>query len=387
MTPMHVLLAASCAATGLLPGLAKSQATKAAPPKTTTATKPVQPPPAKKAAITPAAKPASQPAKAPTASSKPRTVRAVSQRRIRLRKSTESAGTLGQSRADSIALAERIRRDSLDAVMRWREDSTRAADRYRADSVAAAAAEAIAAARREELARAEAARRDSLARLDSIAAAEDARRRDLARYRFGGRGWYMGMAGGATLPADDFDQIGYNSGFNVNIPIGWHRDGNALGVRFDLVYNQFTGRTFVPPTSDGASLSLSNANPQVLSGTVNLTVDLPLHPMRNLGFYGLGGMGLYHFQSFGVTSSLGGFLGNEVRDAANPDNKTSRDRFGGQVGLGLDWTVGTSSVYVESRFVNVWANRSNNARFEEVFGQGRTEYLQWVPIVLGIKIR
>ena len=197
----------------------------------------------------------------------------------------------------------------------------------------------------------------------------------------------MAFGGGTVIPADDFDQIGYRSGFNVNLPIGWHPQDNLLGLRLDLVYNQFAGQSFAPPTSDGTPLLLDNPNPQVFSGTLNLTMDLPVHPMRNLGFYGVGGGGLYLFQGYGTTSALGGFLGNEVRNAADAGNKSSRTRFGVQAGLGLDWTVGTSSLYVESRFVTVWADRSNNTRFREVFGQGRNDYLQWVPIVLGVKVR
>ena len=372
MNASHVLLAAGWMATALVPITTSAQAgTGTRPP----------------AARTPTTTPKADTTRKTTRPTATRVSRATSQRRIPVQKTESAAGTLERTRADSIAMAERIRRDSLDAVMRWRMDSTRMAERYRADSIEAAAAAALEAESLARMRRAEEARRDSLARLDSIAAAEDARQRDLARYRFGGQGWYMAFGGGAVIPTTDFDQIGYRSGFNVNLPIGWHPQGNVFGVRLDLVYNQFAGQNYAPPTADGSPILLDNPNPQVFSGTMNLTVDLPIHPLRNLGFYGLGGGGVYHFQGYGTTSALGGFLGNEVRNSTEATNKSSRTRFGAQAGLGLDWTVGTSSLYVESRFVTVWADRSNNARFREVFGQGRNDYLQWVPIVLGVKVR
>jgi hypothetical protein len=134
-------------------------------------------------------------------------------------------------------------------------------------------------------------------------------------------------------------------------------------------------------------VTLTNPNPQVLSGTVNVTLATPLSLMRNVRLYALGGGGVYHFRSFGGNSALGGFLGNDVLQSNEANNKVTRNKFGAQVGAGLDWNVGTSAVYLESRFVNVFTDRSDNVTFDSFFGEGRSKTLKWVPIVLGVKLR
>lgn len=317
-----------------------------------------------------------------TGNRRPRT---TSQQRIPVQKrrttTGEAAGTI-DARADSLAAAERARTDSVNMAMRRSRDSLVAAERARADSIAA-----VERARADSVARVEAVRRDSVARAESIRAAEEARRRELARYRFGGGGWYVGIGGGASAPTSDFKNLGYNSGFNVQVPIGWHRDNAALGVRFDFAYNRFSGRDFTGSAPIGSAVTLQNPNPQVLSATANVTLATPLTLLRNVRLYGVGGAGLYHFRSFGGNSALGGFLGNDVLNTNEADNKTTRNKIGAQIGGGLDWTVGTSSVYLESRFVNVFADRDDDVAFRDFFGSDRSNSVRWVPIVLGVKLR
>ena len=126
---------------------------------------------------------------------------------------------------------------------------------------------------------------------------------------------------------------------------------------------------------------------QVLSAALNLTAQVPLNFVRNLNLYGVGGGGIYHFRSFGNQSALGGFLGNDVLANNESNMKSTRNKFGAQVGAGLDWTVGTSSIFLESRLVNVFADRDDDVQFRDFFGDNRSDRLQWVPIVLGVKIR
>ena len=317
-----------------------------------------------------------------------RTPRATSQQRYRVQKGGEAAGTLeatppqptaDQLRADSIAAADKARRDSVDMAMQRHRDSLANIEKMRADSVARVEKQ-----RTDSLAAIERMRADSVARADSISAARQA---DMNRYRFGGNGWYVGVAGGASAPTADFKNLGYNSGFAVNVPIGWHKPNNAIGVRFDFAYNRSSGRNFTGTIPAGSAVTLQNPNPQVFSGTVNLTLATPMSLMRNVRLYAVGGGGLYHFRSFGGNSALGGFLGNDVLQSNEANNKVTRNKFGAQVGGGLDWTVGTSAVYLESRWVNVFSDRDDNVAFDDFFGSNRSKTLKWVPIVLGVKIR
>ncbi|WP_353265111.1 hypothetical protein [Gemmatimonas sp.] len=344
MTNRRILIAAACAAALMLPGTMTAQVDTTSRRDTTT-----------------------------------RRPRATSEQRLRVQKG-EASGTL-DLRADSLAAVERARVDSMNLAMQRQRDLAAAAERARSDSLAA-----IERARADSVARIDAFRRDSVARSDSIAAAEEARRLEMARYRFGGNGWYMGIGAGASAPTNDFKNLGYNSGLNVHVPIGWHRDNSALGVRFDLGYSRFSGQTFTGTRPLGAANTIDNPNPQVFSATANVTLATPLSLLRNVRLYGVGGAGVYHFRSFGGGSALGGFLGNDVLQTNENKNKSTRNKIGAQAGAGLDWTVGTSSVYVESRFVNVFANRDDGVAFTDFFGD-RGNSLRWVPIVLGVKIR
>ena len=307
------------------------------------------------------------------------TPRATSDQRLPVQKRGEAAGTLDlradsiaaaeKARADSIALAEQRMRDSLAVIEKARTDSIAAVERRRADSLAVI----------------ERARADSVARADSIARELEAHRQYMSRYRFGGNGWYLGVGGGASAPTGDFQDLGYNSGFDVNVPIGWHKPNSFLGARLDLGYSRFRGENFLGQGTN--AVTLVNANPQVYSATLNLTAALPLNFIRNVSFYGVGGAGLYHFRNMGTASALGGFLGNDVLNTNEANNKTSLSKIGAQIGAGLDWTVGTSSIFLESRFVNVFADRDDNVQFRDFFGDNRSNTLKWVPIVVGVKIR
>ena len=306
----------------------------------------------------------------------------TSQQRLRVQKRGEASGTL-DIRADSIAAAERerARMDSISAAAR--ADSIARVERMRADSIAA-----VERARADSIARVEAARRDSIARADSIAAEQERYRQYMARYRFGGNGWYMGLAAGASAPTGNFQNLGYNSGLNVNVPIGWHRENSFLGVRLDLGYNRFSGQNFLG-NNNGTPVTLTNTNPQVFSASLNLTAALPFTPIRNVSLYGVGGGGLYHFRDIGRQSALGGFLGNDVltENEGPGTNQATISKVGANIGAGLDWTVGTSSVFLESRLVHVFADQGDNVALNDFFGDNRANGLRWVPITIGVKIR
>jgi len=308
------------------------------------------------------------------------TPRATSDQRLPVQKRGEAAGTL-DLRADSIAAAEKARTDSINMAIAARtRDSLAVIEKARTDSIAA-----VERRRADSLAVIERARADSVARADSIARELEAHRQYMSRYRFGGNGWYLGVGGGTSAPTGDFQDLGYNSGFDVNVPIGWHKPNSFLGARLDLGYSRFRGENFLGEGTN--AVTLVNANPQVYSATLNLTAALPLNFIRNVSFYGVGGAGLYHFRNMGTQSALGGFLGNDVLATNEVNNKSSLSKIGAQVGAGLDWTVGTSSIFLESRFVNVFADRDDNVQFRDFFGDNRSSTLKWVPIVIGVKIR
>lgn len=331
----------------------------------------------------------------------------VSQQRIRVQKETplinnSSSNRTRMSRRDSIANADRMRRDSIEAaaVMRTR-DSIANIERMRADSIARiekARSDSIAAverARADEAARlereraaaaaaVEAKRRDSVAAVEAAAAVERERiQREKDRYRFDGSGWYIGLGAGGAVPTGDLETLGYKSGYDISLPIGWQKRNRMLGVRLDLGYNQFSGNTFVGQGSQG--VTLTNNDPKVLSAALNLTASLPI---SKVALYAVGGGGVYHFRDYGVTSSLSGFLGNDVfeQNEVSSAEKT-RTKFGANIGAGVDFGAGPANIYLESRLVNVFTDRDDNVQFNDFFGNNRSQSLKWFPIILGVKIR
>lgn len=263
----------------------------------------------------------------------------TSTRRIPVQKEgttvTESPGVISRdsaARADSIAAAERARQDSLAAIERARQDSIAAAER----------------ARQEELARIERARLDSIARAeqarrDSIAAAEAARAERFRVGRFGG--WYFNLGGGISMPRGALDNL-YGNGWNVTGSAGWHPTDSPFGVRFDATYDRLNGQSFPA----GSANELPDAS--VLAGLAEVTLRIP----RALGLnpYVVGGGGVYRFNDYGV------------------EDAEASTEFGWNVGAGLRFGWGFTSLFVESRYMSVGTPGE------------RAEYM---PIILGITFR
>ncbi|MEO6445288.1 MAG: hypothetical protein ABIZ91_05815 [Gemmatimonadaceae bacterium] len=307
--------------------------------------------------------------------------RVTSERRIRVQK--EANGDVAIDRdayADSVARADSIERARMEEAARL--DSIARFERMRADSIAA-----IERARQDSIAAVERARMDSIARADSIAREEQLRKQRMRdRYLFNGTGWYLGVSAGSVMPKGDFDQIGYGNGFTVNVPIGYHSRSHLLGARLDLGYSQFAGNSFTG-TSGGNSVTLNNSDPKVFSAVANLTMRLPLNASRSVNLYGVGGGGLFTFRSFGQSSSLAGYLGNDVLDSNDEAVENTRTKFGAQAGAGIDFGVGPTSIFLETRWVSVNADRGDNVQLSDFFGNTRGKSVRWVPIVVGLTFR
>ena len=319
----------------------------------------------------------------------------TSERRIKVQKDVrgESHGTLVESkatmRADSIANAERMVRDSIDRAAQRERDSIANLATMRKDSidrVERARTDSIAAAEAAMRAAMESARRDSVARADSIAAADQFRMQQARnRFLFNGTGWYVGVGGGGSKPNGDLSDLGYKSGYNLSVPIGWH--GNTfLGARLDLGYTQFSGNQFIGRGPSGLPVTLTNTTPKVFSAVGNLTARAPLNASKSLKVYALAGAGLYNFRDFGAASALSGFLGNDVLLKDESLAKKTRTKIGAQAGAGFELGNGPAQLFVETRFVNVFADRNDSVQFTDFFGANRSKNVRWVPIMIGVNI-
>jgi len=293
-----------------------------------------------------------------------------------------------QARRDSITRADLARNDSIAAVERARMDSINM--KTRADSIAQAA-------RTDSIARAEQARTDSISRLeqmrnDSIARAnapvtppvetQTGTMTQTVRRLPGS--FYMGLAAGSASPTGDLEDLGYDSGLSISVPIGWHNPSSVFGVRLMLGYNQFNGASF---TTGGTNpVVLSNADPKVYSAELNLNMRFPFNERRTSSVYLSGGGGVYLFRNFGQGSALAGYLGNDVLDPDDSNNESTINKWGVNGGAGLEFGIGTSSLFLETRLVNVFAGRDDEPNFDSVFGE-RGSAVRWMPLIIGFTIR
>lgn len=317
------------------------------------------------------------------------TRRTTSTRRIPLRKDfsrTRSDTTRMQSGGE-VMLTQRY--DSMFSTERSRVDSMLASDRSRIDELNAkvtdldtkvsGANDAVAGVRRDV----DAMKASQLALSDSLNRLRMAFNRSRHGSLFGNSGFSIGLAGGANFTNGTLHTIGYDQGIHVAIPIAYNRPGTMLGLKAEFAMQTFDGlnqgaRTF--NTGNGGTITLNayNPDPRIYSAIGMVTLNFPFNARATNKFYVEGGGGAYMFRKFGNNSTLGDVLG-ENPTTTSSSNKTAT-KFGVTGGAGLEFgLIGPASVFVESRFTNVFADKS-------VLTSGDRANLRFVPVMLGISL-
>jgi hypothetical protein len=189
-----------------------------------------------------------------------------------------------------------------------------------------------------------------------------------------GNGFYVGIAGGASFPQNELNRV-YKTGFNVEVPIGWDPANSPLGLRLNLGYNRLRAddRFDFSQTNNGAG---TLKDPQVFQAVMDAKLRIPFGHLLGAtsGLYAVGGGGAYYFRNYTNTVGLtvtgnGGTTGNTGGSVTNTFNTEDRTRFGANVGGGVSWGLGRTSLYVESRYVRVFTpNRDSD----------------YVPVMLGL---
>ena len=230
---------------------------------------------------------------------------------------------------DSIARAEQMRQDSIARVEQARQDSIARVEQMRQDSIM----------------------RVEQARRDSIAAAEEARLA-MERAWYSARGFYIGIAAGASMPQGDFDDF-IDTGFNITVPIGWQRPLSPIGLRLDLTYEKFNAGEFIDNVAgnewDDATVwsALLDAKWQLAFGQPDLTTPV----RRRTGLYLIGGGGVHRFTDFGT-------------------DQNDETALGLNGGAGFQWAWGMNTVFLEARYITAFTDAVDNTSY--------------VPVILGI---
>src|SRR5947208_2731767 len=78
-----------------------------------------------------------------------------------------------------------------------------------------------------------------------------------------GSNWYIGVAGAGVIPQNSLRNY-YDTGWGVEVPIGWDPAGSPLGLRLNLGYARLNGKNgFVTTGSPTGTLSQSLTDPQI----------------------------------------------------------------------------------------------------------------------------
>ncbi|HEU6453399.1 MAG TPA: hypothetical protein VFT57_18415 [Gemmatimonadaceae bacterium] len=176
-----------------------------------------------------------------------------------------------------------------------------------------------------------------------------------------GRGFWIGVGGGASVPIGNLHDGGYDTGWNITVPIGWQSASTPWGLRLDLSYDRLNGSTI---SSAPVSVTLSDAN--VWSGSLDLTLQFPFGSSGS-SFYLMGGGGLHHFTDVGSDNGAAIIDGT----ALSSSGKNSLTKAGVNGGAGLNFGFGRAKLFLESRFVSVFTEGKNS---------------NFVPIILGVRL-
>jgi hypothetical protein len=190
------------------------------------------------------------------------------------------------------------------------------------------------------------------------------------RRRHFGNGFYVGLGGGAGIPTGSINNA-YNTGFAIQVPIGWDAVYSPVGVRLDLGYTRLDARNSFRNGGTTSPAFLPVADPQIYSAILDAKLRLPFTRSwygPSSGLYAVAGGGVNHFRHFNTTFALSN---PEFTNSPASTSSESLTRFALNAGGGLSWAFRAAEVFLESRYVTTFMPHK------------RASY---VPIVLGVNV-
>ena len=185
------------------------------------------------------------------------------------------------------------------------------------------------------------------------------------RSMFGNSGFYVGLGTGPNYTGGALSDMGYIEGMQVALPIGWNKQGNMLGARLELAWQNFDGR---------ALGNFSNVDPNIFSALGLVTLHFPFNAAKTHNIYLMGGGGMYQFRDFQSTSALGAAF------AGSQDAPTSETKWGLSAGAGVEFHIlGATSLFAQTSY--------NTVSADQAVAPSTSRSLRWVPLVVGVMIR
>jgi hypothetical protein len=193
--------------------------------------------------------------------------------------------------------------------------------------------------------------------------------------RYGSR-FYYGVSAGPSIPVQSIDN-GFNTGYTIDVPIGWEAPFSPLGFRVDFGYTRLGSRdsfrngNAVIVNGQPQAVFLATDDAQIWSALANAKLRLPwvgrFGAGSTNGLYAVGGVGVNTFRNFNTTFAL---TNPEFTDNGSISaNRETVTRFALDAGGGFQWGFGVANVFVESRYITAFTPHNNAST---------------VPIILGV---
>jgi hypothetical protein len=179
-------------------------------------------------------------------------------------------------------------------------------------------------------------------------------------------GLYFGVAGGTALPYGSIRTVN-NPGALGQFQLGWQGLKNAIGVRGDVSYTQY---------SENSTYADLGAKPDLWNANLDLKLALPVGThffgsSTRFTPYVIGGGSYLHYRNLRMMldNGTGGFGPQHATIAGNTSDW--QNSWGWNVGGGLGWHFGSKEIFIESRAIH-FTN-------DDVFGHA------WhVPVAFGV---
>jgi hypothetical protein len=163
------------------------------------------------------------------------------------------------------------------------------------------------------------------------------------------QGTQIALGGGVSFPTSDYNTIA-KVGWHATAALSIGKRNRSLGFQIDASYAQFG----LDPAGSGASFDV---NERFIYGTGDVVYRFDPSESTGIRPYLIAGIGVYNSKGTGSDADLFG-------DTAATD-------FGLNAGVGFNYTAGGVTLFLESRFHNIFRDPSNT---------------QYIPLTAGFRL-
>lgn len=187
-------------------------------------------------------------------------------------------------------------------------------------------------------------------------------------YATRGPAMYFGLLGGLDKPIDNIDNV-YETGWHVGGLVGYEPRGRFLGYRLGLNFTRMD-------PEDAFTAAQVGDSPKLL--TLNGDVKWNFFGGQRFGLYGITGLAYHRYKNMATVSDIDA-VGDDPCDFPNVNDDDScfvsakdewRNKFGWNLGGGVDFMFGRTSLFLEATAQALQANDERTWR---------------VPVSLGIR--